>query len=473
MFKNTKIVLVLIVLAFSVLAVHVTRGMSMSDMDIPDLDDNVQQVDNDKKEETVKSKTDLFDKNIVEDVETKDDQVKEGHDESESDFEDSIKDSKKDFETDVQKTGDTVPEEKETPIKQTKKIQEYIDNSKIISPHNGDVVGEKLRVMISAQEANKVEVYARRQNAYQNNYLGNAVNSGNDKWILNIDTVKKLPNGQYELSAKVTNKYGEYVVESVKISVNRGTEIKNETVTQEKNQIKNETKEKVTNRLAVKNDSDQDGLSDEEEKRLGTDPNNPDSDGDGFIDGDEIKNGYNPLKFSPGDKSDKMIFQDPRKLGKSSPEFAVKKVEMKTKQQEKQRNVLHLSGTAIPNSYVNIYIYSTAPVIVTVRTDENGNWSYDLDKHLDDGEHEAYVVLTDNTGKITAKSAPFSFVKTAQAITVSDNNKMQEKSELTKSPTQKTKSTSFVYWIIMIVAFVGIALVVLGVIASRNLHKKL
>ncbi len=64
-------------------------------------------------------------------------------------------------------------------------------------------------------------------------------------------------------------------------------------------------------------DSDQDGLTDEEEKSLGTNPNlpdsdndglfdreevkvygtdplNPDTDGDGYKDGDEVKNGYNP-----------------------------------------------------------------------------------------------------------------------------------------------------------------------------------
>ncbi|MDX9789834.1 MAG: acyloxyacyl hydrolase [Candidatus Kapabacteria bacterium] len=44
------------------------------------------------------------------------------------------------------------------------------------------------------------------------------------------------------------------------------------------------------------NDSDDDGLSDEEELALGTDPNNPDTDGDGLLDGEEV-NTYktNPL----------------------------------------------------------------------------------------------------------------------------------------------------------------------------------
>jgi len=42
-------------------------------------------------------------------------------------------------------------------------------------------------------------------------------------------------------------------------------------------------------------DSDNDGLFDREEVKVyGTDPLNPDTDGDGYKDGDEVKNGYNP-----------------------------------------------------------------------------------------------------------------------------------------------------------------------------------
>lgn len=43
-------------------------------------------------------------------------------------------------------------------------------------------------------------------------------------------------------------------------------------------------------------DSDKDGLADETEKILGTDPNNPDTDGDGHKDDTEVLNGFNPLK---------------------------------------------------------------------------------------------------------------------------------------------------------------------------------
>jgi hypothetical protein len=49
-------------------------------------------------------------------------------------------------------------------------------------------------------------------------------------------------------------------------------------------------------------DSDQDGLTDQEEKAIGTDPFKADTDGDGYSDGKEVESGYNPLKPAPGDK---------------------------------------------------------------------------------------------------------------------------------------------------------------------------
>lgn len=49
-------------------------------------------------------------------------------------------------------------------------------------------------------------------------------------------------------------------------------------------------------------DSDQDGLSDAEEKTYGTNPQKADTDGDGYSDGVEVKGGYDPLKPAPGDK---------------------------------------------------------------------------------------------------------------------------------------------------------------------------
>lgn len=49
-------------------------------------------------------------------------------------------------------------------------------------------------------------------------------------------------------------------------------------------------------------DSDQDGLSNDEEALYKTDPLDKDSDDDGYTDGVEVESGYDPLKPAPGDK---------------------------------------------------------------------------------------------------------------------------------------------------------------------------
>lgn len=61
------------------------------------------------------------------------------------------------------------------------------------------------------------------------------------------------------------------------------------------------------NGLSVFVDNDQDGLTDQEENAMGTDPQNQDTDGDGYSDGKEVESGYNPLKPAPGDK----LIQEP------------------------------------------------------------------------------------------------------------------------------------------------------------------
>ena len=90
-----------------------------------------------------------------------------------------------------------------------------------------------------------------------------------------------------------------------------------------------------------------------------------------------------------------------------------------------------ITGKFLPNSFVTIYVYST-PIIVTVKTDINGEWEYTLDKELDDGEHTIYTATVNNTGKIIAKSPAFTFIKTAEAATLETISPIQTQTEDTR-----------------------------------------
>lgn len=168
-------------------------------------------------------------------------------------------------------------------------------------------------------------------------------------------------------------------------------------------------------------DFDKDGLLNKDEIRYNTDPFKADSDNDGYTDFLEVSRGYNPLSEK---SEEKIAYGNPKESGETNPEvFKIEKVEIfvaPTKLEEKPK--ILIQGKGLPNSFVTIFIYSE-PIIVTVRTDENGNWSYILDKDLNDGFHEVYVAITNNTGKIIEKSPPLSFIKTAQAISIVESER--------------------------------------------------
>lgn len=103
--------------------------------------------------------------------------------------------------------------------------------------------------------------------------------------------------------------------------------------------------------------------------------------------------------------------------------FKVERVEVAevaTKQDGTQTaSKIAFRGKALPDSFVTLYIFSL-PIVVTVKTDADGNWNYTLDKELEDGNHQVYVGITDVKGKVVVKSNPLPFVKTASAITVEE-----------------------------------------------------
>ena len=70
------------------------------------------------------------------------------------------------------------------------------------------------------------------------------------------------------------------------------------------------------------------------------------------------------------------------------------------------KTYLHFDGTTKPNTLVTLYVFSN-PVIVTVKSDAKGNWSYDRGKGLDSGKHSAFATIYDDG--VTRRSAVKNF----------------------------------------------------------------
>ena len=68
-------------------------------------------------------------------------------------------------------------------------------------------------------------------------------------------------------------------------------------------------------------------------------------------------------------------------------------------------------GKGPPNTPVYIYIYSE-PIVITTKTDENGEWVYELNQPLKGEKHVAYATVKDTSGKIV-RSSVFDFTVVA------------------------------------------------------------
>jgi hypothetical protein len=101
---------------------------------------------------------------------------------------------------------------------------------------------------------------------------------------------------------------------------------------------------------------------------------------------------------------------------------------------------VRFKGRGYPNEVSTLFIYSSIPIIVTVKSDENGNWIYDLDRRLSSGKHEVYVAINDSEGKLLEASVPkMFFVAEARAISLDDYLGIQPAN--TSNFVEKTDST--------------------------------
>ncbi len=214
----------------------------------------------------------------------------------------------------------------------------------------------------------------------------------------------------------------------------------------------------------VLKDTDKDGITDYDEITIfKTDPLVADTDGDGFPDGAEIESGYNPTDPR---REVAIRYESPREKGVvRSDIFKVESIvpvveDGPIRDTDGVPAQAVITGKGLPNSYVTVYIFSS-PVVVSVKTDEDGSWRYRFDKEIEDGEHSVYVGVTDNAGRIVAKSEPFIFVKEAQAFTPVDRNVPVVTETVGES--DSLLSQYMIYLIISIsVVSIGLVLILLG-----------
>lgn len=340
---------------------------------------------------------------------------------------------------------------------QLKKIEE-------LKIQEGDKIKKEKIVTLEETIKEKLKIYQAKLKEIQEKLdsLQKELSETQKRKEENKDRVAKSVVGLVKSAEEISNSEEKMLISEAKKEIEK--EI-NSYLREFESSVSQKEESKIVQAQVFLEDSDGDSLNNDEEIKIGTDLLNPDSDGDGFLDGIEYAAGYDPLNPLP---EDKIIYEDARKVKPINPEiYKVERVEP-VRLKDGKMGVL-LEGRGLPNSFVTVYIYSY-PIIMVTKTDLDGKWILMLSKPLADGDHEVYVAVTNNKGKIMARSEPFVFVKSKNKLAALTLASLMEGESLSQAAS--LQRMFFFVTISIIVAAVIIALVGIGFFTAKKEKKQ-
>jgi hypothetical protein len=121
---------------------------------------------------------------------------------------------------------------------------------------------------------------------------------------------------------------------------------------------------------------------------------------------------------------------------------------------------MKFSGKGPPYTTVTIYVFSE-PIVVTTKTDENGDWIYEFDQPLEGGKHVAYATVRTTSGKVV-RSTVFDFE--VEAASVEDIDRFLDESKTIDTQTR------FIRYVFILV---GMAFIIVLSMQSYNYFKRM
>lgn len=158
------------------------------------------------------------------------------------------------------------------------------------------------------------------------------------------------------------------------------------------------------------------------------------------------------------------------KINVDSRLVSISKIEnIPTTAESNNGELLKISGKSKPESLVLIYIYSD-PLIITTKSDKEGNWQYTINDPMQPGKHEVYVVVNKEDGSFN-RSNPFEFIISNVAASELNPNGLNLKLSGNPTETASQSNNNLIYYVTVSTCVILVAIMILLIIIKINKNK--